>query len=107
MVYRGTRRDNGKAQKHVVEEVTQERVTNCIGLQTNQTQKWRFRMTGDSATRHGSNASLLGLTPPPSLAAVTRNALKTLFKVLRRARRSCGWMVLVLAAAIAGATDPK
>src|SRR5690242_5852606 len=63
-------------------------------------------MIGDSAPRPSSDAWLLGITAWPSLAGVTKNALNVLFKAASGTRRNCGWMLLVLAVAIAGAANP-
>ena len=64
-------------------------------------------MIGDFASRHSSKACLFGMTSWLSLAAVTRNVLNALLKAPRVARRNCGWMLVVFAAALAGATNPE
>jgi len=64
-------------------------------------------MIGESASRHSSTAGLLGIARWPSLPGVTWKELKRLLKAPRGTRRNCAWMLLVFAAALAGATNPE
>lgn len=63
-------------------------------------------MMGDFKFRQASGAPLLGITRWLSWAAVISETLRALYKPPRNVRQTCRWMLLVLAVAIAGATNP-